>query len=336
MKCIKCGNEIPDDSKFCSFCSSPVETTPVQEVTPTPVEEVTPDASVTPTDIIKQTVDSAIERTERKTKLDIKTLIIITLAVLVIVLTVLLFMNYSKKNDNKCNCTNTLVNDNSTTTTKSANEKTNYASGLDISKATSVKVEDENSDRNKNIKFINAFSYKSDRSGFYDTEVGMLFENNNDSLMSGTVYINYYKDGTRIGSDLGSYSLVTPHSKFIVHIQPSFEEEFDSFDVTYNAAMKTSGYTVIPVDNSKITTQKVSVSGSYQINASYTNDSDSEVTYYFGIIYKKGGNDIGYRNTIASNVKKGDTASVKFYDSFAPKDYDDYEVFIYSSYTSNK
>ena len=331
MKCIKCGNEIPDDSKFCSFCSNPVETsTPVVETQP--VEE-TP--QVTATDVIKEAIESAALRTEKKTKLDIKTIIIIILAVLLLIVTALLFISYSKKDTGKCKCADVLSNDSTTTSTEGKVEKKNYASGLDISKATSVKPEDENSDRNKNIKYINATSYKIERSGFYDTEVGILFENNNDSLMSGTVYINYYKDGIRIGSDLGSYSLVTPHSKFIVHIQPSFEEEFDSFDISYNAAMKSSGYKVVPVDNSKISAQKVSNLGSYIINATYTNDSDSEVTYYFGIIYKKNGQDVGYRNSIASDVKKGDTASVKFYDLYAPKDYDDFEVFIYSSYTSN-
>ena len=323
MKCIKCGNEIPDDSKFCSFCSSPVVSEEVKEeiVTEAVTSEVTPDVKL-PKD----------EKTKKE--LDGKSIVIIVLVLLVIILICLLVLSYTKTDNSNCKCGDIKTHENEVTTTKDSSEKVNYAEGLDISKATGFRPEDENSERNKNIKFINATSYTTE-SSINKTNVGFLFENNNDSLMSGTVYINYYKDGTRIGSDIGSYSLVTPHSKFTVHINPSFEEEFDSFDVSYTAAMKTTGYKNIPVDNSKINTQKVKDYTSYNIIATYTNDSDSKVTYYFGVIYKKDGKDVGYRDTIASNVEKGDTASAKFYDSFAPKDYDDYEVFIYSSYTSN-
>ena len=339
MKCIKCGNELAEGAKFCNLCGETVveqtvteppqektsEVTTTQVATPevtSSVETVATPQVETSTPVVDDIKKKAVKRIEYSKNVALITLIITTL------LFAFLYVN-SMKEKNNCKC-ETLSND---TTTKET-EKTkgnNYAEDLDISGVT-VKAEEDN-ERTNNIKYINMGLIKPTGS-YSKTRLSMLFENNNDSLTSGTVYLNYYKDGTRIDSDLGSFSLILPNSKFVVTIDPNIDEEYDSIDITYKASLKTSGTTQVAVDTSKLKAEKVSSGYSSEVDVTYTNDTDGKATYYPAIIYKKDGKEVGYHYSIMADVEKGQTGKSRFYDSNAPE-YDSYEVFIQSAYTRN-
>lgn len=339
MKCIKCGNELADGAKFCNLCGETVVQEPVTEtpevaspeVTTTQVAtpEVTPSVETvatpqveTSTPVVDDIKKKAVKRVEYSKNVALITLIITTL------LFAFLYVN-SMKEKNNCKC-ETLSNDTTTKETEKTNGN-NYANDLDISGIT-VEAEDS-SERTNNIKFLNLALVKKN-STYSNNDITMLFENKNDSLTSGTVYLNYFKDGQRIDSTYGSFSLVYPNSKFVVTLSPRINEEFDSINITYKASLKTSGYSAVSVDNSKIKHERVKNLNTYEVDASYTNDFDGVVTYYFAIIYKKDGKEVGYNNSVASKIAKGESGKVTFYDSSAPE-YDSYEVFIQSAYTSN-
>ena len=153
--------------------------------------------------------------------------------------------NNTGKKSEQCKC-ETLSNDVTTTTEKDKNEKVNFAENIDITGIT-VKAEESNS-RTDNIKFLNVVSFDTSSSTFKEKIVGLLFENNNDFLTSGTAYLNYYKDGVRIKSNLATFSNVSPKTKFVAYFRPEIDEEYDSIDITYTTNLKTSSQTYLPLE----------------------------------------------------------------------------------------
>lgn len=340
MKCIKCGNELGEGVKFCNLCGetvveqsvteTPQVATPEATTVPVATPEVTPSVELvskpqveTSTPIVDEIKKKATNKIEYA-----KNIALILLTILTILFAFLYVNSMDKKNNCKCE---TLSNDTTSTTETDKSKAKNYAENLDISGVT-VKAEDD-TEKTTNVKFINMVLV-TPSSSYSRSRISMLFENHNDFLTSGTVYLNYYKDGTRIGSDSGSYSLILPNSKFVVTIEPKIEEEFDSIDITYKTSLRSNGSTQVNVDTSKLKAEKVSSGYSSEVDVTYTNDTDGKATYYPAIIYKKDGKEVGYHYSIMPNLEKGQTGKARFYDSNAPE-YDSYEVFIQSAYTSN-
>ncbi len=305
MKCIKCGQEIPDTSTFCNFCGTPI-----------PV---------------------------KKNNNIIKIITILVLLVIVGVLVAIILLNNNKKEDNTNTTTTTTSSsiENTTgaqlntsgtkehisTTTNPNGENINYAENLDVSK---LQVKPESNDTNtQNIKYLKHAYIKDIR--FDNLEV--LFENDNDFAISVSTYLNFYKDGVRLHSVLGSTNPVNPHTKFVITYTPKIYEEFDSFDITYKANTRKE-YEILDLKNSDVKCDLIK-EVSNKIKCTFTHNYDNKGTYYLGIIYKKNGNEIGYNSAISMSEtkKKGDVGEVTFYDVSGPSDYDDYEVFVQSSYT---
>lgn len=327
MKCIKCGNEVPDGNKFCTFCGSELVSNPVNNETSTNFNDetnVTQSVETTVSSPVNPIVDDLKKSVSKKIDY-YKNIGLITFAITTVLFAFLYINSFNKKTDCKCET----LNNSTTTTEKADSSDNNYAKKLDLSNLV-AKAED-NTERTNNLKYINYALQKKD---YGSDELSLLFENNNDSLTTGTVYLNYYKDGTRIDSSLGSFFNILPNSRFVVSIRPSINEEFDSVDISYKANLKSSSLSPMNVDNSKITVEKIKNLNLYDIEASYNNDTDKSVSYGFAIIYKKDGKDVGYHTSSQTNIKPGEKAKVKFYDSLAPV-YDSYEVFIQSAYTSN-
>jgi uncharacterized membrane protein YvbJ len=301
MKCDKCGNQLPEGATFCNMCGT--------SLTPT-VTNVS---------------------TEQSKGIDIKVIVIIVLVVILLALGIVFIVTNNKntnKESNNVPTNNASLDPTITTTEEVVTDKINYAELFDF-KDFKVSPED-NSTKSKNIKFIKAYS-KNAKIGSY---IDLLFENNNDEIYDGTVYLNYYKNGKRIDSDLTSVIYVKPHSQFSVSIDPSIYEEFDSFDITYESHMKSSNIKEIPVDNSKITTNKDS---NDKIVVNYTNDYNEKGNFTFLILYKKNGEVVGVRSGSAFDIEPGAIASYDFSDYYSPKTgYDDYEVLIQSAYTHNR
>ena len=307
MICGKCGNTVESGSTFCNKCGNQLS--------------------------------SGVQPVNNQSPNNNKMIIIIIILTIALVLLGITFVTILPKKrgpidnnttTNNISDTTSSVQSLDDTTTVASTDKVNYASDIDLSNV-SIKSESSNS-RVDNVKVIDYKSYKTEKSYTPTTKLGILFENNNDYMISGSVYVNYYKNGTRIGSNLGSYSLVLPHNKFIVDMELKQYEEFDSVDITYNTAMKTTGYKAIKVDNSKIEKKRMQNYNTNDMYATYLNADEDKVTYYAGFIFKKDGKAVGYRSTIHSDVKKGDTATFKMLESFAPNDFDDFEVFIQSAY----
>ena len=327
MKCIKCGNDVPDGNKFCTFCGSELVSNPVNNETLTNFNDVTNVTNSVETDVsspVNPIVDDLKKSVSKRVDY-YKNIGLITFAITTVLFVFLYINSFNKKTDCKCET----LNNSTTSTEKTDSSDNNYAKNLDLSNLV-AKAED-NTERTNNLKYINYALQKKD---YGSDDLSLLFENNNDSLTTGTVYLNYYKDGTRIDSSLGTFSNVLPNSKFVVTIHPKIEEEFDSVDISYKANLKSSYASPVNVDNSKITVEKIKNLNLYDVEASYNNDTDKSVSYYFAIIYIKDGKDVGYHTSGQFNVKSGEKAKVSFHDSLAPE-YDSYEVFIQSAYTSN-
>ncbi len=306
MNCNKCGNFVPAGQNFCNACGSPVQ--PTAPVQPTP-------SNGGSNNVIK----------------------IVVLAVLGLVVLVLLVIAIlpSKKSEEKTTTTATALKevDNNTTEhkttvklTTNANGDTNYADGIDYSNIKSKP--DDTSSNSQNIEVL-GINYNAKAS--YPLQI--LMKNNNNYQASGSVYLNYYKDGKRIKSSLGSFSLVSPGSKFVVTIRPRIDEPFDSVDITYYASRRNTSYEQINIKDSDATCNVIN-DYSKKIECTFTHNLNTKGVYYMGIIYKKNGKEVGYDSTISiSNTeKKGDKGKITFYSSNAPEDYDDYEVFFQTAY----
>ena len=296
MICNKCGNQIPAGQSFCNMCGTPV----------------TPNQS-------------------GGNKKTVQIVVIGALVLVVIILGVIAILPSGNKNlkDDKTTTTVDSKTLNESTTTTTTTSKSINIDNIDIN---NLRVApDDNTTKTQKIEFINAIYNKNASSN----KLQLLFKNNNDFLASGTVYLNYYQNGTRIGSNSDGFSLVNPGSRFIVTINPQFNEPYDSIDVTYSAYNKVVSYVQIPLNTSEINIRETKeYNGPTLIECTFTHNLDKKATYYLGIIYKKNGKDVGYASAINSETveKKGETGIVKFRPNLTGlEDYDEYEVFVQSS-----
>ena len=312
MICNKCGNQIPTGQSFCNICGTPV----------------TPNQSGGSNNVVKIVV-------------------IGVLVLVVIVLGVIAILPSGKKELKDDTTTTTNVNSKAlneqttTTTTESTTKPVNNSGSTTEIDVNNLKVlPEDDAAQTKKIEFISAVYNKDLKTD----QLQLVFKNNNDYLASGSIYLNYYQNGTRIGSSTDLFSMVNPGSRFVVKLSHKISEPFDSIDVTYKAYRKTASYVQVPLNASDV---KIKEERAYptqnniptELECTFTHTLDKKATYYLGIIYKKDGKDVGYERSInqKSPEKRGDIGTIKFYPAInGPKDFDDYEVFVQSAYTQDE
>ena len=255
--------------------------------------------------------------------------VIAFLVIIIGVLAVLLIVNKPKDN---CNCENAgqaanntnEVTTEETTTASNGTKKDTVAVELDFNNVT-AKPEDTNA-RSSKLEFKNAF-YSHDKNSKYGY-ANLLFMNNNDEMVDTTIYINFYKDGKRIGSESGGAYNIKPNHLFVDDIMVDFNEEYDSFDITYGATKSKSTYDNLTIDSSKINT----VDTGDNIIATYDAAYDKESSYWAYILYKKDGKVVFCENAVNSSTNTSDIVSFKFFKNKVKDiNYDSYEISIYSA-----
>lgn len=258
-------------------------------------------------------------------------MLICVIVLLVIVIAVLGVLLIIIKPETKCNETEggqQAANNTSEVQPSETTKKTNgdtVAADLDLSNVT-AKPEDDK-ERTKKIEFMNAF-YKHEKDDKYG-KATMLFKNNNDTMIDIDVYINFYKDGQRIGSESGTGYNIKPNHLFVEEITVDFNEEYDSMDITYRASKAKSSFEEISIDSSKIKTNMEDSN----ILASYEREYDKESTYWAYIIYKKDGKVVYCDQSVDSSTNTTNQANFKFFlYNYKDLEYDSYEVDIYSAY----
>lgn len=191
------------------------------------------------------------------------------------------------------------------------------------------KPESSSDSRANNIQYIGSYYFAEDNSKYADYRV--LMKNNNNELIDVRLYLNFYKNGQRIGSVSAWASNVKAGSEFVADFSLSAREPYDSFDITVSAEkIDSSYYGDFKIDESKV---KV-VKAERKIVAMYENTSTETFTAYACIKYMKDGKVVFVDKTISSSVDPGLNAEFTFYNFSIPEDveYDDYKVVIYSAY----
>lgn len=212
---------------------------------------------------------------------------------------------------------------------KSTDNENAIAPNLDLSNI-DVHYEDDNDERSKNIEFIKAFYNYSGKKYSY---AKVLLKNNNSEMVNVTVYLNYYKDGVRIGSFQQTQSNVKANREFIVSITATPIEEFDSIDMSISAKVANTYYIDVPVSKKELTINELS----NYLQVLYTNNTDKKVSIYIGCkYYNKDELVYVYDGFIDVQPKASDEG--KFYDSSLPSDleYDKRDVFIYAAYSTSE
>ena len=259
--------------------------------------------------------------------LPIVIVVILLLVIIVGVLITLLVIN-TRSSNNIDNPGNQAANNTQEITTESTTKTTSEdtpAVDLDLS---NVKAQpDDDKERSKNLEFKNIF-YSHEKGSKYGYAY-LLFMNNNNEMVDTTIYINFYKDGQRIGSEQGSGYNIKPNHLFVDSISVYFNEEYDSYDITYSANKSKSTYDDLTIDKTKIKTEK---KDEYSLESTYPRKYDKESSYWAYILYKKDGKVVFCENSVDSSLNTTDTASFKFFLSRVEGiEYDSYEVDIYSA-----
>ena len=190
------------------------------------------------------------------------------------------------------------------------------------------KPESSTDSRANNIQYLGSYYFAEDNAKYADYRV--LLKNNNE-LIDVRLYLNFYKNGQRIGSVSAWASNVKAGSEFVADFSLSAREPYDSFDITVSAEkVDSSYYGDFKIDESKV---KV-VKAERKIVAMYENTSTETFTAYACIKYMKDGKVVFVDKTISSSVAPGLNAEFTFYNFSIPEDveYDDYKVVIYSAY----
>ena len=268
-----------------------------------------------------------IEQPKNKT-VPILIAVIVVLVIAVATLAVLLIL---KNNKNECNTNNNgqAANQETTTTTT---EDLFYRSNKNPIKAIDFKdvkgkPEDEK-EASKNIEYVTAF-FEQSSTPEYAYAYLVLNNKNTSGMYDITAYINYYKDGQRIGSDQTTSYSVLANQRFVMSISLHYYESYDSIDITYVTNKSKSTYEEIPIDQSKIKINKVSG----KIVAQYPEKPTNKTSFWAGIVYYKDGKMVYAHDDTASIYDNEEEAEFTF---FPPKDipYDNYEINIYSAHKS--
>ncbi len=295
MKCIKCNNELPDNATFCNMCGQPIQ--------------------------------SNYNNENNSSK---KFLVILCVAILIVAVIGIIVMLTKKKDNNKPITTTEGIS----TEKVSTSEQEYNSSGIAKPSHPIVKIDTSNptiiyedeSQRSKNIVFKKLFYME--RNERYNYAYALL-ENNNDTMITAKIYINFYKGDQRIGSEQLYAQHIKPHTTFVADGTISFAEEYDRYDISIKGDIVSSVYHDVETEISKI---KSDIDDRKNITATYLNETDKVVTYYANIIYYKNGEVVHVYDTISSSINPGDNAKFNFYATTQDGiDYDNYVVNIQSA-----
>ena len=319
MICNKCGKEIINNNAFCNNCGAPVENvqtppppvgyTPVSQ-NPTPVEP----APVNPTQVVQpqQTYTS-----------NNKSIIIVIIALILIGAIVAVVIFLTKGKDEK--------EDKTTTTSETAQilDKTKAAipSEIDFSNI-EFKMEDD-SDRSKNVEFLGIYSVEPDPQ---KGKAFVGFKHTNSEPIDVTIYLNYYMDGVRIGSDQETFTFVKPGIEAFSFIYLRAEDAFNKVDLTYKTRPSGTYHVDVPYKESELLISKDEHYKNYIIK--YKNSNDKKITGYGSCLYYKSGKLVYGTNGYLGEVKPGEEKEATCHNISIPEnlDFDDFKFTLYSLY----
>ena len=258
---------------------------------------------------------------EEKKKLSKTTIyrisVIICLLMVIFALVFILFKDNSKNNDIKKGSVTT-----ESTTTSSTTQTPGTAVMIDVDKV-GYKVEDD-TERTSKVEVLNKFYYHRDNSKYSSFKV--VGKNNNDHYINVTFYLNFYKNGQRVNSELGSAVNVKANKKFVVDISVDYADEYDSVDISCTTQKGKSVYTDLDISKDLFVFEEKSLYSSKNIYYNYdVEDKDNKVLYAY-LIYRKDGKEVFAENAIYMN------GGFKFFPSSYNVDYDDLEFDVYSAY----
>lgn len=295
MKCNKCENEIKENEKFCTNCGEPVTATPE-------VKKEEPK---------KSNLGLIIG-------IGVAGVILLIIAIIVVIVIALLFVGKTVTDITE---TTTIIGVPETTTTAKNfddDKGDKKVKELDFSNVT-FKAEDDH-EESKNIEYVTAFmntvSYEGASRYAY---VGVI--NKNSTNVDIWVYINYYKDGVRIGSDDAITSFVKPNVLTVVDVDLAPKDEYDSFDITVKTSVADSYMVDVPVTDKNF--KKVNTdSKTEKTFGKFTNDSKNEVYGYASCVRYKDDKIVYLQRGYIGTVKVGKTADCTCYKTDIPSDLD--------------
>ncbi|MBR6073554.1 MAG: zinc ribbon domain-containing protein [Bacilli bacterium] len=253
MFCNKCGNEIKENEKFCNKCG----------------EAVTAQNAAQP-----QTTEPKKSNIGLIIGIVLGLLLLLIIVIIAIIVVALLFF----RNDKKQSTVTTTTGEVTTTTAASMDDdkKEGKVKELDFTNV-SFKPEDNN-EETKNIEFVSGFMGKEGYQGASRyAYIGVI--NKNKTNQDIWIYINYYKDGTRIGSDSAITSFVKPNVLTVIDVNLKPKDEYDKFDITVKTTPGDSYMVDVPVTdkNFKAINTDKKKADSY---GTFTNDSKNKVYGY--------------------------------------------------------
>lgn len=256
MICKKCGNKIEDNQKFCNQCGE------------------------------------AVTEEQPKKKSNVGIIIgiiaaILLLSIIAIAIIVVILIFVVRGGSEEPTSTTTTV----TTTTASTldDDKNKKVKDIDFTNI-SFRPED-NDDESKNIEFVKAYmNYTSSETASRYAYVGVI--NKNDKNVDIAVYINYYKDGVRIGSDYTHKSFIKPNVISSLEISLSPKDEYDKVDITYQTSPADTYMVDVPVNSNNY--KKLNEdSKTEKIFGEFTNNTKKDIYGYATCIRYKN-NEIVY------------------------------------------
>ena len=295
MKCSNCGSELKENEKFCTKCGTKVE---VQQ-------EAQPKKSNTGL-IIGLVLGGLV-------------LFIIIIIAIVVAFFLLIPKNSTKEGDR------TTTQNVTTAKPFDGDDKKEDKKNLDFTNV-SFKAEDDN-ERSKNIELVKANMGKSSL-----TPVAYVaIKNNNSEHVDISIYVNYYKDGQRLGSDMGTMSFIKPGTIATSSIYLSNKDEYDSFDITYKTSKPGTYMKDVEVNDSNFKKKEDNEKQSY---GTFTNTSKHKV-YGYGTCIRYKGNDIVFvENGYLGYVEAGKTGECTCHKITVPDniEYDKTECSLYNVY----
>ena len=256
-------------------------------------------------------------------KIGIFRLAIISILITIIILELVILIGKKTNESNKYDKAgiNTIE-----TTTNSTTRNEGTAVLIDVDKIDS-KPEDD-TERSKKIEVLNKFYYHKE-TGKYST-FRLIGKNNNDHFVSATFYLNFYKNGQRVNSEIGSVVNVKANKKFVVDISVDYADEYDSVDITYTSQKGKSVYTDLDISKDLFVFEEKSLYSSKKLLYNYdVDDKDSKVLYAY-LIYYKDGKEVFAENAIYMS------GGFTFFPSNYNVDYDDLEFDVYSAYLKSE
>ena len=199
---------------------------------------------------------------------------------------------------------------------------------LDLSNV-QTKLED-NRDETKTIEFVGAYA---NNASVYKNHVNVAYINKNDYHVNVWIYINYYKDGVRIGSNESINNHIGPNVLACSEISLSEQEPFDSFDISFKTSESNTYYRDVEVNDSTYVrkNQDEKKADSYGV---FTNPTKKNLYGYASCARYKGNDLVFVQNGYLGTVNPSSKADCQCYSSGVPEnvEYDRTECNIYNVY----